>query len=110
MRGDVYKRHIENFKDHWWFQGRKKIIEVILKRNKNKKKLDILDFGTGSGTNLKMLSKFGKVYIYEPHQPTKVFLKNFGVLLNSNFSWGRTIFGEVLRMCKRMIYGQEKYW
>ena len=41
---------------------------------------------------------------------TKLFLKNFGVLLNSNFSWGRTIFGEVLRMCKRMIYGQEKYW
>ena len=41
---------------------------------------------------------------------TKLFLKNFGVLLGSNFSWGRTIFGEVLRMCKRMIYGQEKYW
>ena len=38
------------------------------------------------------------------------FLKNFGNLLRSNFSWGRTIFGEVLRMCKRMIYGQEKYW
>ena len=33
---------------------------------------------------------------------TKLFLKNFGVLLSSNFSWGRTIFGEVLRMCKRM--------
>ena len=41
---------------------------------------------------------------------TKLFLKNFGVLLGSNFSWGRTIFGEVLRMCKRMIYRQEKYW
>ena len=41
---------------------------------------------------------------------TKLFLKNFGVLLRSNFSWGRTIFGEMLRMCKRMIYGQEKYW
>ena len=41
---------------------------------------------------------------------TKLFLKNFGVLLGSNFSWGGTIFGEVLRMCKRMIYRQEKYW
>ena len=37
MRGDVYKRHIENFKNHWWFQGRKKIIEIILEKNKNKK-------------------------------------------------------------------------
>ena len=86
MRGDVYKRHIENFKNHWWFKGRKKIIEIILEKNKNKKKLDILDFGAGSGTNLKMLSKFGKVYIYEPHQSTKAFLKknykskNFQVL------------------------------
>ena len=41
---------------------------------------------------------------------TKLFLKNFEVLLGSNFSWGGTIFGEVLRMCKRMIYRQEKYW
>ena len=41
---------------------------------------------------------------------TKLFLKNFGVLLNSNFSWGGTIIGEVLRMCKRMICRQEKYW
>jgi len=41
---------------------------------------------------------------------TKLFLKNFGVLLGSNFSWGGTIFGEVLRMCKRMICRQEKYW
>ena len=41
---------------------------------------------------------------------TKLFLKNFGVLLRSNFLWGRTIFGEMLRMCKRIIYGQEKYW
>ena len=86
MRDEVYKRHIENFKNHWWFQGRKKIIEIILEKNKNKKKLDILDFGAGSGTNLKMLSKFGKVYIYEPHQSTKAFLKknykskNFQVL------------------------------
>ena len=86
MRDEVYKRHIENFKNHWWFQGRKKIIEIILEKNKNKKKLDILDFGSGSGTNLKMLSKFGTVYIYEPHLPTKAFLKknykskNFQVL------------------------------
>ena len=41
---------------------------------------------------------------------TKLFLKNFGVLLGSNFSWGGTIIGEVLRMCKRMICRQEKYW
>ena len=86
MRGEVYKRHIENFKNHWWFQGRKKIIEIILGQNKSKKNFDILDFGSGSGTNLKMLSKFGKVYIYEPHQTTKKFLKknykskNFKVL------------------------------
>ena len=29
MEDTVYKRHIDNFNKHWWFQGRKKIIENI---------------------------------------------------------------------------------
>lgn len=75
MQKEVYKRHIENFSQHWWFQSRKKIIDEIIYKFIKKKKLDILDFGAGSGVNLKMLSKYGKVNIYEPHKETKNFLK-----------------------------------
>ena len=74
MKPDVYKRHIENFSNHWWFQARKKIIENTISKNFNKK-LNILDFGSGSGVNIKMLSKFGFVNIYEPHIETKKYLK-----------------------------------
>ena len=74
MKSDVYKRHIENFSNHWWFQARKKIIENIISKN-FKRKLNILDFGSGSGVNIQMLSKFGFVNIYEPHLETKKYLK-----------------------------------
>ena len=74
MREDVYKRHIENFDDHWWFEGRKNIIKKILKKN-IKKKIKILDYGAGSGVNIEMLSKFGKVDIFEPHKDTAKYLK-----------------------------------
>ena len=74
MKPDVYKRHIKNFSNHWWFQARKKIIEDIILKNFSGK-LKILDFGSGSGVNIKMLSKFGFVNIYEPHSKTRKYLK-----------------------------------
>lgn len=75
MEDQVYQRHINNFLKHWWFQGRKKIIENSINALNIKKKNKILDFGSGSGVNLNMLSKFGSVDIYEPHVQTKKFLK-----------------------------------
>jgi len=73
MRKDVYKRHIENFDNHWWFESRKNIIEKTLQKY-IKKKINILDYGAGSGVNVGMLSKFGKVDIYEPHKETAKYL------------------------------------
>ena len=76
MKNEVYLRHIENYRDHWWFQSRKNIIEKIIKKNAKKKKLKILDFGSGSGVNLSMLSKYGHVSIFETHKETQKYLKN----------------------------------
>ena len=75
MKKEVYKRHIDNFSGHWWFQARKEIIDQIIFKFINKKKINILDFGAGSGVNIKMLSKHGKVNIYEPNYKTKKYLK-----------------------------------
>ena len=74
MRKDVYKRHIDNFDNHWWFESRKNIIEKTLLNN-IKKKINILDYGAGSGVNVDMLCKFGKVNIFEPHKQTAKYLK-----------------------------------
>ena len=73
MNPNVYQRHIENQNNHWWFQARKEIIKSFI--STNRKKISILDFGSGSGVNIDMLSNFGFVNIYEPHQKTKKYLK-----------------------------------
>ena len=39
MRKEVYKRHIENFSQHWWFQARKQIIDGIIFKFIKKKKI-----------------------------------------------------------------------
>lgn len=52
---------------HWWFVGRRKIIESFLKRvcaglqskGPARESLNILDVGCGTGANLEMLSQFG---------------------------------------------------
>jgi SAM-dependent methyltransferase len=52
---------------HWWFVGRRKIIESFLKRvcfglkprSRAEEPLNILDVGCGTGANLEMLSQFG---------------------------------------------------
>jgi SAM-dependent methyltransferase len=53
---------------HWWFVGRRKIIESFLEpvcaglkfRKRDSESLNILDVGCGTGANLEMLSQFGK--------------------------------------------------
>src|SRR5882762_4134848 len=52
---------------HWWFVGRRKIIESFLKdvclglksKEPAQESLSILDVGCGTGANLEMLSQFG---------------------------------------------------
>ena len=65
----IYKLHIENEKEHWWYKGRREIISSIISKFifKNNK-LKILDFGAGSGTNTIALSHYGEVYVYEKNK------------------------------------------
>jgi len=64
MESNVYKRQYNENKDHWWFEGRKVILNKILSKYIDSKSI-ILDYGCGVGINLNILSKFGKVFYYD---------------------------------------------
>jgi 2-polyprenyl-3-methyl-5-hydroxy-6-metoxy-1,4-benzoquinol methylase len=76
MEQTVYSRHIDNEKEHWWFAARREIIYSTLKNfNSKNNQMKILDFGSGSGTNIKMLCQFGKVDVFETNSKMRDYLK-----------------------------------
>ena len=75
MNNNIFNRHIKNQKKHWWFQGRKKIIEKIIVQINLQKKIKIIDFGSGSGVNLDMLKKQGSVDIHEQNKYARKMIK-----------------------------------
>ncbi|NCF74084.1 MAG: methyltransferase domain-containing protein [Gammaproteobacteria bacterium] len=46
---------------HWWFLGRRRIVEAVIGRLRLKPGTRILDAGCGTGGNLPMLQQFGQV-------------------------------------------------
>jgi SAM-dependent methyltransferase len=72
MRADIYQSMAKVEDAHWWFRGRRKIAEYILGTITLPKSATILDAGCGTGGNLSMLSKFGKVYAMEMDESARV--------------------------------------
>jgi SAM-dependent methyltransferase len=75
MNEDVYIRTAESCKNHWWFRSRVLIFDSIFNSLKLRKNIRILDYGSGIGSNIKMLKKHGIVEAFEPHIPAVKFLK-----------------------------------
>jgi SAM-dependent methyltransferase len=60
--------------DHWWFQGRSRIVAALIERFRPQGRegaLRLCDIGCGTGANLKMLCGFGKVWGVEPDQDAR---------------------------------------
>lgn len=62
MESIRYDQLYKHEADYWWFKGRRRLIEGILKKLPKKTPLKILDVGSCTGYNLYTLSKFGEVY------------------------------------------------
>lgn len=62
MKEGVYRWSQKLRNEHWWFLGRKKIIESILRSNLDRSNLKILDVGCGSATAISVLSHFGLLF------------------------------------------------
>ncbi len=71
--------------NHWWFTGRTKIINSLLKNNIKKQDINILDVGSGYGSLVPTLKNFGEVECVEPFVDSKDFLFELGAKEVYNF-------------------------
>jgi SAM-dependent methyltransferase len=64
-----YRRIPERIQEdeHWWFMGRTRALEVVLRRHTRRRDLAILDIGSGAGNMYHHLIRYGDVIGVENH-------------------------------------------
>ena len=67
MEQQIYERMARIEGDHWWFVGRRRILSSVIGRLDLPPEAKILEAGCGTGGNLAMLSRFGRVSGIEPN-------------------------------------------
>lgn len=65
MQREAYEEMAQLQKDHWWFRGRREILQSVIASLSLPELPDILEIGAGTGGNLRMLSTFGHVKAVE---------------------------------------------
>ncbi|MEA5593945.1 class I SAM-dependent methyltransferase [Rivularia sp. UHCC 0363] len=65
MEKDFYLQYASVEDKHWWFVARRQIIEQVILKLNLPKNAQILEAGCGTGGNLQMLSRYGKVSAME---------------------------------------------
>jgi SAM-dependent methyltransferase len=66
MDHNTYRRMAEIQDRHWWYEGRRAILRSVIGRLGLPRSARILEAGSGTGANLRMLSEFGDVKGFEP--------------------------------------------
>jgi SAM-dependent methyltransferase len=61
MREAVHRQMSEAAATHWWFRGRRRVVEALLRQFAPGGALAIADVGCGTGTEIGMLRAFGRV-------------------------------------------------
>ncbi len=65
MERDAFALMAAAERDHWWFKGRREFIGAAIARAAPPLDARILDAGCGSGGNLALLARFGRVWGFE---------------------------------------------
>ncbi len=60
---------------HWWYIGRRSIIDFFFKKLHIKKNAEILEIGSGTGSNIDLLNKYGNLSLLEPNNIAYQYLK-----------------------------------
>jgi len=80
MEKDFYPAYYELEGRHWWFVGRRAIFLKLLERRlpPGVRRLDVLDFGCGTGAFLAHLERFGAVSAVDGDEDAVVFCHQRG--------------------------------
>ncbi len=64
-------------KENFWFKAKNDLIEVLMEKIcKDKRRLKILNVGVGTGDDLKILNKFGDIYVIDINQNALSIIDN----------------------------------
>jgi SAM-dependent methyltransferase len=61
MERSVYDQMAELDQRHWWYRGRREVLDALIRRTAPPERARILEIGCGTGHNLQMLARFGAV-------------------------------------------------
>ena len=77
MDQSVFDRTLISNSTHWWFASRREIFYYLVKDLNLKKKIKILDYGTGTGANISILKSFSKnLSIFDVNKKMQKYLSN----------------------------------
>jgi SAM-dependent methyltransferase len=66
LRETAYREHYEAEDRHWWFQGRRAVVDALLSQTPLPAGPRILDAGCGTGGNLQYYARLGKASGVDP--------------------------------------------
>ena len=86
MERVIYDRIKQVEQTHWWFVGRRRIIEQTLSALNLRQPARILEVGCGTGGNIPLLQRFGEVRAMEPDAPSREHVQaQYGLQADSGF-------------------------
>jgi SAM-dependent methyltransferase len=79
MEKTIYHKMAASEDIHWWFIGRRFIVEQVIKELCLPKNSEVLEVGCGTGGNFALLSRFGKVYGVELDDTAREYARKRGI-------------------------------
>jgi len=72
MEIDAYLDMAASETRHWWFRGRRQVLDAVISRLDLPEPARILELGSGTGGNFEMLARYGKVTAIEMNEAARV--------------------------------------
>ncbi len=79
MKEEVYEFFESVQFKSWWFNSRRKIVDAFISPYLHERNYKILDIGSGCGSLIPVLTKYGVIDAIEPYKNSHKYLKKLGV-------------------------------